>query len=141
MIQAMRSAETSSGRSALELWSLIYDPTVFIVGKADDLSFKEYGIISDQVYGASPVLTTFADDTLLAQFSEMAKKLPPPQINSMWVWIWQDREEATQGFRFMGQRFTLDAYVFGQLIFRKVGTLEEPRDLPKGLDILAAMGP
>ncbi len=140
MIQAMRSAETSSGRSALELWSLIYDPTVFIVGKADDLSFKEYGIISDQVYGASPVLTTFADDTLLAQFSEMAKKLPPPQINSMWVWIWQDREEATQGFRFMGQRFTLDAYVFGQLIFRKVGTLEEPRDLPKGLDILAAMG-
>ncbi len=140
MIQAMRTAKTTSGRSALELWSLIYDPTVFIVGKADDLSFKEYGIISDQVYGTTPALTSFADENLLAQFSEMAKKLPPPQVNSMWVWIWQDREEATQGFRFMGQRFTLDAYVFGQLIFRKVGTLEEPRDLPKGLDILAAMG-
>ena len=35
-VQAMRNAKTSSGRSALELWQNIYDPTVFIVGKADD---------------------------------------------------------------------------------------------------------
>ncbi len=40
----------------------------------------------------------------------------------------------------MGQRFTLDAYIFGQLMWRKVGTLEKPRDLPKSLDVLAAMG-
>lgn len=140
MIQAMRSAQTASGKSALDLWSTIYDPTVFIVGKADDLSFKEYGVISDQVYGEKPALTSFTDEALLTQFTTLAKELPPPQINSMWVWIWQDRTEATQGFRFMGQRFTLDAYVFGQLIFRNVGTLEKPRDLPKSLDILAAMG-
>lgn len=40
----------------------------------------------------------------------------------------------------MGQRFTLDAYVFGELMWRKVGTLENPRDLPKSLDFLAAQG-
>ena len=40
----------------------------------------------------------------------------------------------------MGQRFTLDQYVFGQVMWRKVGTLEQPRDLPKSLDLLAAMG-
>ncbi len=74
------------------------------------------------------------------QFFEAAEQLPPPQVNSMWVYICQDREEATQGFRFMGQRFTLDQYVFGELIFRKVGTLDFPRALPKGLDLLAAMG-
>ncbi len=140
MIQAMRSAKTASGLSAFELWSNIYDPTVFIVGKADDLSFSEYGVISDQVYGETPTLTSFADPALLEQFTSIARKLPAPQVNSMWVWIWQDREEATQGFRFMGQRFTLDAYVFGQVIWRKVGTQAEPRDLPKGLDLLAAMG-
>ncbi len=50
MIQAIRDAQTSSGRSAEELWQNIYDPTVFIVGKADDLSFHEYGLISDQVF-------------------------------------------------------------------------------------------
>ncbi len=140
MLQAMRTATTSSGKTALELWHNIYDPTVFIVGKADDLSFSEYGVISDEVYGTSPALTSFADAALLAKFTDAAKKLPAPQINSMWVWIWQDRDEATQGFRFMGQRFTLDQYVFGQVMWRKVGTLEQPRDLPKSLDLLAAMG-
>ncbi len=140
MIQAMRDAQTDSGRSALELWQLIYDPTVFIVGKSDDLSFYEYGAISDQIFGESPDLTNFADETLMAQFSEAAKTLPAPQINSMWVYIWQDRDEVTQGFRFMGQRFTLDEYVFGQLIYRKVGTIDDPRALPKALDVLAAMG-
>lgn len=140
MIQVMRSAVTSSGRPAMELWSNIYDPTVFIVGKADDLSITEYGAISDQVYGSDPELIIFADADLLAQFTDKAKKLPPPQINSMWVWIWQDRDDATQGFRFMGQRFTLDQYIFGQVMWRKVGTLEKPRDLPKSLDVLAAMG-
>ena len=69
MIQGMRSATTKNGESALDLWQKIYDPTVFIVGKADDLSFKEYGIISDQVYGTSPDLTSFADPAKLAQFT------------------------------------------------------------------------
>ncbi len=140
VVQAMRNAKTSSGRSALELWQNIYDPTVFIVGKADDLSIYEYGKLSDEVFGESPNLESFADPQLAAVFKEAAKQLPPPQINSMWVYIWQDRDEATQGFRFMGQRFTLDAYVFGELMWRKVGTLENPRDLPKSLDFLAAQG-
>jgi hypothetical protein len=140
MIQAMRSAQTASGKPALELWQNIYDPTVFIVGKADDLSIHEYAAISDDVFGATPDLKSFADSQLMTKFNDAAKNLPPPQINSMWVYIWQDRDQVTQGFRFMGQRFTLDAYIFGQLIFRKVGTLTEPRGLPKSLDILAAMG-
>ena len=75
-----------------------------------------------------------------AAFMEGAKTLPPPQVNSMWVWIWEDKEQATKGFRFMGQRFTLDAYVFGQVIWRKVGTMNKPRGLPKGLDFFAAHG-
>ena len=42
----------------------------------------------------------------------------------------------------MGQRFTLDEYVFGQLIWRNKGRHPEyqPRGLPKGLDFLAALG-
>lgn len=140
VVQAMRNASTSSGRTALELWQNIYDPTVFIVGKADDLSIYEYGKLSDEIYDASPDLELFANPELSAVFFEAARQLPPPQINSMWVWIWQDREEATQGFRFMGQRFTLDQYVFGELMWRKVGTLDDPRGLPKSLDFLAVQG-
>jgi hypothetical protein len=85
-------------------------------------------------------LSKFADPALFANFQELTKTLPPPQVNSMWVWIEQDKEKVTKGFRFMGQRFTLDEYVFGQVIWRNVGTLENPRGLPKGLDFFAAMG-
>jgi hypothetical protein len=140
LVQAMRTAVAPDGTSAVALWKNIYEPTVFIVGKADDLGYVEYGALSDQVFGPNPALASFADPALFDQFKQAAKNLPPPQINSMWVWIDQDTEQVTKGFRFMGQRFTLDAYVFGQVIWRKVGTTDKPRGLPKSLDFFAAMG-
>ncbi|MEI8131764.1 MAG: DUF3160 domain-containing protein [Leptolinea sp.] len=140
LVQALRGAKAEDGTPAITLWENIYEPTVFIVGKSDDLSFKEYGVLSDSVFGPNPDLQSFADEGLFAQFLEGAKNLPPPKVNSMWVWINEDKELATKGFRLMGQRFTLDQYVFGQVIWRNVGTLENPRALPKGLDLFAAMG-
>lgn len=140
LVQALRNTTTSDGTPAVTLWENIYDPTAFIVGKADDLGYHEYGALMDNIFGTDVAASAFADPDLFAQFMEATKNLPPPQINSMWVWIWQDQETVTKGFRFMGQRFTLDAYVFGQLIFRKVGTLANPRGLPKGLDFFAALG-
>jgi hypothetical protein len=140
LVQALRSAVATDGTPAVTLWKNIYEPTVFIVGKADDLGYVEYGALSDMVFGPNPDLVRFTDQALFDQFKQAAKNLPPPQINSMWVWIDQDTEQVTKGFRFMGQRFTLDAYVFGQLIWRKVGTSDKPRGLPKGLDFFAAMG-
>jgi hypothetical protein len=140
LVQALRSAVEPDGSPAIPLWQNIYEPTVFIVGKSDDLGYVEYGALSDQVFGAKPDLGRLADPTLFAQFQQLTKTLPPPQINSMWVWIEQDKEKVTKGFRFMGQRFTLDQYVFGQVIWRNVGTLEKPRGLPSGLDFFAAMG-
>ena len=140
LTQAVRTASSSSGKTALTLWHEIYDPTVFIVGKADDLGIDEYGKLSDLVFGASPDVKDFGDAAKVQSFIDQARKLPAPQVNSMWVYIWQDRNDVTQGFRFMGQRFTLDEYVFGQLMWRNVGTIDTPRDLPKALDFFAANG-
>jgi hypothetical protein len=140
LTQVLRSATAADGTPAVQLWENIYDPTVFIVGKADDLGYHEYGALMDAIFGANAAPQAFADEAKFAQFMEATKTLPPPQINSMWVWIWQDQEQVTKGFRFMGQRFTLDEYIFGQLIWRKVGTQSDPRALPKGLDFFAAMG-
>jgi hypothetical protein len=131
---------TVDGRPAADLWASVYDPTVFLVGKSDDLSFHEYGPLMEAVYGPAPELPAFADDVLLQSFTSAARQLPPPQINSLWVYIWEDEEQATQGFRFMGQRFVLDAYIFEQLVWREVGEFGDERWLPKGLDVLAAMG-
>jgi hypothetical protein len=140
LVQALRSASAPDGTPAVTMWENIYEPTAFIVGKADDLGYLEYGALSDKVFGSNPNPSQFSDPALFAQFKEETKTLPPPQVNSMWVWIWQDTQQVTKGFRFMGQRFTLDAYVFGQVIWRKVGTMSDPRNLPKGLDFFAAMG-
>jgi hypothetical protein len=138
--QALRTSTAPDGTSAETLWKNIYEPTVFIVGKADDLSFTEYGALADSVFGAGAPISAYADAAGIAKFMDAAKSLPPPQINSMWVWIWEDKTDATKGFRVMGQRFTLDEYVFGQMIWRNVGTLDKPRGLPKALDFFAALG-
>jgi hypothetical protein len=137
---ALRTSSASDGNSAEKLWRWIYEPTVFLVGKADDLSYFEYGALSDSVFGPEANLAAFGDPALLETFLGAAEQLPPPQVNSMWVWIWEDTEQATKGYRFMGQRFTIDAYVLGQMIWRNVGTMAEPRGLPKALDFFAALG-
>jgi hypothetical protein len=138
--RALRTAVAADGTSALDLWQRIYEPTTFLVGKADDLSYFEYGALADTVFGAEAPLESYGDPALLSAFLTAAAELPPPQINSMWVWIWQDQETVTKGFRFMGQRFTIDAYVFQQMIWRRVGTIDNPRGLPTALDFFAALG-
>ncbi len=132
LVQALRSAKAADGTSAVRLWQNIYDPTVFIIGKSDDLGYNEYGALSDQIFGANADVSKFADPTLFAGFQQAAKTLPPPQVNSMWVWIEQDKTQVTKGFRFMGQRFTLDEYVFGQVIWRNVGTMDKPAACREG---------
>jgi hypothetical protein len=129
-----------NGVPAVDVWARVYDPTAFIVGKADDLGIHEYGALWQSVYGSNARPEAIADDALLQTFTYAARQLPPPQINSMWVYIWEDEEQVTQGFRFMGQRFTLDAYIFEQMVWREVGTMGNERWLPKGLDVMAAMG-
>jgi len=134
--QALSRVEID-GEPASRLWERIYEPTVFFVGATDDLNIRDYQKLMEEVYGAVPEdPAAFADDALLSAFVAAARELPPPQINSMWVWVWEDREEETQGFRLMGQRFVIDAYIFQQLIYSKV----DDRYLPKGLDVLSAMG-
>src|SRR5450759_1048111 len=138
LVNAMETAKGSAPANAL--WRQIYDPTSFIVGKSDDLSIYEYRGLSVSIYGNNPKTADFADNSRLNTFIQAARHLPPPKINSMWVWINQDQTDVTQGFRFMGQRFTLDEYIFQQLIWRRVGTADNPRGLPKGMDVFAAMG-
>lgn len=139
-------------------WDKVYEPTVFFVGKADDLSFYDYADTLESVYGTDLTVTKVTSDKeKFEPFWKKAMELEPPQINSMPIFapgIQEDREEEIKGFRFMGQRFTIDASVFQRLIYREVGDKvhsceDDPtewqlcpssRCLPKGLDIPAAMG-
>jgi hypothetical protein len=145
LTQALQSAQTESGVKASDAWANIYDPTTFFVGGADDLTYRDYAPLAEEALGTSTDAQAVADDAKVEKFRELAKSLAGPRINSMFVYIWEDKEEATKGLRLMGQRFTLDEYIFGQLIWRNVGVRDDtdPRKqrwLPKGLDIPAAFG-
>lgn len=136
------------------IWDDIYQTTSFFVGKSDDISYFDFLPLLKETYQTLPTL-----DDLITQepkfliFLSKAKKLSPPKINSIPVFqssINPDLEEEIKAFRFMGQRFTIDASIFQQLVCRNVGnkhgtmecggTIPDSRMLPKSLDIPAAFG-
>jgi len=121
-------------------WDKIYEPINFFVGKTDDINYYEFKKTITQIYSQEIKLSELASDS--NKFSELislAQKMDPPQINSMPIFnsdIEPNREEVIKGFRFLGQRFTIDASIFQRLIDREV----PDRMLPKSLDIPAAFG-
>jgi hypothetical protein len=147
--------------AALDVWARIYEPTVFFVGKADDLTVYDYGQLIVDVYGQTLDPEVLGDDAQLDRFIEAALALRPPAIVSTYVGDTQIEpkgeaqvEEITKGFRFMSQRFIPDSYIFQQLVYDKVGTYEgrgQPftwkmtvagpiRAMPRGLDVAAVLG-
>ncbi|MEK7522902.1 MAG: DUF3160 domain-containing protein, partial [Patescibacteria group bacterium] len=134
-------------------WNKIYEPVNFFVGKSDDITYYQFKDLVEKVYGANVTIQSVSGDkSKLTSFIDETKTLEPPQINSMPIFnaaIQPDREKEIKGFRFMGQRFTIDAAIFQRLVTREVGPKGEScsnapfsdgRMLPKGLDIPSAMG-
>ncbi len=115
------------GESGINVWERVYLPTVFYVGKTDDINIYQYTEIMKETYGENFVslpVDTFANNSLLEQFIIKADSLPGPEITT----------PTPKGFRFMGQRFTPDAYMFTIL------TNPIDRTLPKGLDVMGVLG-
>lgn len=139
LVQALQNAQVN-GEPALDTWRDLYDPTAFLVGRSDDLTAFQYLDVITAVYGQSPSLQTISDEARLDTFIEAANELPPPRILGLVISETDDVEETTKGFRFMGQRFVPDAYIMRELIWRNVGTPDNSRQLPMGLDVMAAMG-
>lgn len=129
-----------------QLWDKIYATTNFFVGKSDDISYEQFKELIDEIYGTSASLQTVVTGSeKWNNFLAAAGELAPPAINSMPLINATspvERENETKGFRFMGQRFTLDASVFQRLLYPEVmeNSRGEMRVLPRALDIPAVMG-
>ncbi len=127
------------GTVGYEIWDAIYQPTVFFVGAADDLLPSEYLSLVHEIYGESVELQQFDNDVLLHDFIQDALTFRDPLILSSFLDDTEDFNQ-TKGLRFMGQRFIPDSYILGQLVYTYVGTQLVPRLMPKGLDVMAALG-
>jgi len=120
-----------SGEADTTLWENIYDPTVFYVGKADDLTIYDYKDLIVKVFGREPDLETFTDSDKLARLLEEAKKLPKPRIQAEWTSV---NTPVGAQFRFMGQRYIADSEILQKLVEPYV------RPMPKGLDVMGVLG-
>ncbi len=128
-------------------WESIYDVSSFFAGQSDSLSpIDYYEEISKTAgksleYGALTKLKK-AD---IKKFAKTMYKKSDSKINTMPIYepsIQPDRKAATAGCRLMGQRYSLDAEVFANLVYRAVGENDKGwrRMLPKVLDVPAAFG-
>lgn len=126
---------------AYELWSRLYAVTSFFAGASDDLGVCEYAPLIREVYGEDLEISDLTGkEEKFASFHARTADLPAPQINS--IPIWDGQENVIQGFRFMGQRFTIDGAVMQKLIYSDVKENAEgqKRMLPDVLDVPAALG-
>lgn len=126
---------------ALRLWKRIYAVTSFFAGTSDDAGVCEYAPVMEAVYGREFAVGELAGkEQEFADFHERTAALRAPAVNSQP--IWDGEENQIPGFRFMGQRFSVDAAVMQKLIYSDVGEngAGQKRMLPDVLDVPAALG-
>jgi hypothetical protein len=128
------------------LWEGLYVPTTYFAGKADDYTIKDYESILKHV--------DVSKDASVLSFIKRAKGLPAPKIMSVVAVGTEIDTAGLKGFRFMGQRFIPDSYIFQNLVFPNVTyytgkglpfTLEVTgvgprRCFPRGLDVMSVFG-
>jgi hypothetical protein len=111
----------------------------FLIGPTDDGGPFETGVLMDRVYGQNASFEELADEQKWQTFLDRVDELPRPGINSTFVNSTKALNEE-RGWRLMGQRFTLDGLIFQNMIYDKVGTEDQKRKFPSGLDVMAALG-
>lgn len=123
LVQTLLLTSASDGdQKAVDLWESIYLPTVFFVGKSDDLSFYDYADVVGKVFPEYAIsYEDLLDTTKFALLKEGIEDLAGPQIQSSIIMIEPNDPtkdellEETKSFRFMGQRFTPDSFIYSTL--------------------------
>lgn len=120
-----------SDKEIYDKWEMIYEPTNFFVGSSDDLDIYQYADLLFKIYGDNPNLNGLNDNTKLDLLYKEAKKLPEPRIKPKYTSV---TTPTGKQFRFMGQRYVLDAEIIQELA--------EPiiRPIPSGLDVMGVLG-
>lgn len=157
-VQTIAAAQVSAALAAdpalMERWDRIYTTTSFYAGYSDDLGPRDYLKAMDALFGGPK--TDLSADEVAALQRELSTYRAPAIYGGTADCYASTPEEAraclnaTQGFRFMGQRFLLDSYIFSELVYPYTGaftgngtpfTLHTGgRSIPTALDVMALLG-
>lgn len=122
-------------------WEAIYTITGFFAGASDDCGYYEYLPAAQQAFGQDVSVDALAgNDEAWQAYHQLTATVEAPKTSSIGSGSVEDGSK--KGFRFMGQRFTLDGAILSQLVYDQVGANAqgEVRDLPDALDVPAALG-
>ncbi|MFW6134801.1 MAG: DUF3160 domain-containing protein [Elusimicrobiota bacterium] len=140
--------EYSSSQNIQERWNRIYNITSFMVGFSDDLGPYEYGEVLQRVF--SEENSKINSDRLVEKYDQLKEMIgnypynpkiysglgacellmpcPPLTEKEIQDLKMQAREllKQTKGFRMMGQRFTLDSWLFSEIVSPYSGEYNGP---------------
>jgi hypothetical protein len=133
VLQGLMMARNLRERGLLHDWGVIYEPTTFFVGKADDHIAAQWLSVADTIFGRADGPDGIAAPAKLERFIEGVEKLPGAAIRAEMTLEKQVPSPKHQ-LRFMGQRFIPDSEVL-QRLSRSV-----ERPFPSGLDVMAVLG-
>lgn len=130
--------------SLYTLWKSVFEPITVLIGESDDLSFDDLIPLWKSV-GAENVLEWISDENV-ANFASLSReKLKSPLIASTSAFYANQSEgdysdpenlKPAMGWRFLGQRFTYDAWIFQHVTSPRL----YGRMMASGLDIASAFG-
>ena len=130
------SMALSENSQAYSLWEAIYSVTSFFAGASDDTGICEYIPLLHEIYGENVSCTDLiGNQKSFESFHAKTAQLSTAQIGL-------GSGSGIPMFRFMGQRFTIDAYIMQQLVYDNVGenSQGDARMFPDVLDVPAALG-
>ncbi|MCK4814160.1 DUF3160 domain-containing protein, partial [bacterium] len=119
----IKALSQTSGKG-MKLWERIYEPSVFFVGRTDDLDVYDYHQLAKDFFGSTIQYNEITSNKKLQGFITRTQTIKKSRIGKGYVC----------GMRFLGQRFIPDSYIFDQL------TGYPWRTSPKSLDIMALLG-
>jgi len=178
MSASLIASQLISTEEIISKWDRIYAVTAFYVGLSDDLGPYEYIESINSVFGSTFDANDMNEDTIGQLKAKLAEYQPPAIYGGTGFAVdggcsvappftpeQSDKcLENTKGFRFMGQRFIPDSYMFQNLVFSYVtkhlsmgtsnwngnpftsGLIDTPegpivaRVFPRGLDVMALLG-
>lgn len=157
MVRALHQPDAETG-PGLAAWERINATIGLFIGPADDLDIHDYRKAAVKVFGGLPDDDDLADDSRLEIFmGEILRARPPGILSTLGLDAEQDPNrgpDPARALRFLGQRFTPDAWVLQQLVYPRVldyTGASRPftlvmsqrgpiRGLPRGLDVMATLG-
>ncbi|MCC6397197.1 MAG: DUF3160 domain-containing protein [Bacteroidetes bacterium] len=121
-------------------WRSLAEPIEVLIGAPDDLGPVEYVRVGREIFGDDMPTTPMTQRDKLGTFIGRALELSHARIADKAMRGSRTPRQAAIEFRFLGQRFIPDAYIFTRLTSPRVGSDIQPRNRPKPADLMTILG-